>query len=77
MSVTREDIYMGDAWGEAIIMGLCNCLNYLYYPKAKLVSLKLLLEERTPVDPAIPPWQRKMTQLRIPQVTSGQVNTPH
>lgn len=45
---------MGDAWGEALITGLCNHLNYLYYLKAKSVSLKLLLEEQTPTDLAVP-----------------------
>lgn len=48
-------IYTGDAWGEAIITGLSNRLNYLYYLKAKSVSLKLLLEERTPDDLEVPP----------------------
>lgn len=46
---------MGDEWGEAIIIGLCNHLNYLYNLKAKLVSLKLLPGKRTQVDLAIAP----------------------
>lgn len=46
---------MGDTWGEAIIIGLCNRLDYLYYLKAKSVSLKLPLEERTPANLALPP----------------------
>lgn len=32
-------MYIGDAWGEVIIIGFCNSLDYLYYLKAKLVSL--------------------------------------
>lgn len=42
---------MGEAWEEAIIIGLCNGLNYLYYLKAISMSLK----ERTPADLAVPP----------------------
>lgn len=68
---------MGEAWGEAIITGLCKHLNCLYYLKVKSVSLNLLQEETTPADlPPSLPDGRKMTQHRIPQVTFGQVNTP-
>lgn len=48
-------MYTGDALGEAIIIGLCNYLNYLYYLRGKSVSLKVLLEVRTPGDLLVPP----------------------
>lgn len=45
---------MVDARGVALITGLCNRFNYLYYLKAKLASLELLVEERTPTEPEAP-----------------------
>ena len=46
---------MADVWGEAVITGLCNSLNYLHYLEAKSVSFKLLREERTQADLAVSP----------------------
>lgn len=51
----RQDLYVMHR--EAIIIGLCNSLNYLYYLKARSVLLKPFLYHYTLADLLVPPSQ--------------------